>query len=646
MNVLDFPLDDRSFDDLVEAARSRLPAQAPDWTDYNLHDPGITLIELMAWTCEAQIYSLSRLRRDERAAYAAFAGVVPAGPRAARGLVWPDATDPSNALNTQVRPLAIGDANPIRPTDADRPVCRVAQPTLLVPGRIAALTTTLAGGTLIDQAATNARGQVAWLPFGADAGPRDVLRVAYACASPGGLADRAPADLGAWLSLGIRVDGTPGVVEPAARPDALEATLIVGTQRWPLAVGVDGSAGMRRSGVIGLVLPPQVPAAPVFAIELRAPRGFACAPRLRQLALNVVAIEQSVTIDSEAHLATGQVDQRMALDDRSLTSNGGLAMLRIDGGAAPPRVEVEAGATRQAWRALPRLDDAGPDDPVYVLDATAGSLQFGNGVNGRIPPAGAQVFVAYSICDGLAGNQPRPRAWFAAGLGPLGRNIDPLQGGSDAETLLQARGEARRAVRDRHAVATSDDLAAAALAQADLQVARALVLPFARGVDVPGDVTLIALRRRGAAAGAEMEPARWLDALRAVLQPRLPLGQRLAVRGPAYVDFALTATLQAAPQRDVATIQAAALAELARRLNPIAATPGDPERALGAALTTADIGAWLRRLDGVAAVSALTLRDAANQAVDIIDVGPQGLPRFDASTIAIDVQRSTARGRP
>lgn len=645
MNVLDFPLDDRSFDDLVEAARSRLPAQAPDWTDYNLHDPGITLIELMAWLGEAQIYALARMRRDERAAYAAFAGVVPAGPRAARGLVWPDAADPANALNTQVRPLAIGAANPIRPTDADRPVCRVAQPTLLVPGRITALTTVLAGGARIAQGATNARGQVAWLPFGPDAGPGDVLRIDYACASPGGLADRAPADLGAWLSLGIRADGAPGAVEPAARPDAIEATLIVGTVRLPLALGVDDSAGLRRSGVIGLALPAQVPAAPAFALELRAPRGFACPPRLRQLALNVVAIEQSVTIAGEAHPATGQVDQRIALDEPSLSSNGGLAMLRTDGGAAPPRVEIEAGGSREAWRALPRLDEAAPDDPVYVLDATAASLQFGNGVNGRVPPAGAQVFVAYSVCDGVAGNQPRPRAWFAAGLGPLGRNIDPLQGGSDAETLLQARGEARRAVRDRHALATPGDLAAAALAQADLQVARALVLPFARGVDAPGSVTLVALRQRGAAASAQAEPARWLEALRAALQPRLPLGQRLSVRGPVYVDFALTATLQAAPQRDAAAIQSAALAELARRLNPIAAAPGDPERALGAALTTADIGAWLRRLDGVAAVSALALRNAANQVVDIIDVGPQGLPRFDASTIAIDVQRSTTRGR-
>ena len=38
---------DRRFDDLVETGRSRLPSLAPRWTDYNAHDPGITLMELL-----------------------------------------------------------------------------------------------------------------------------------------------------------------------------------------------------------------------------------------------------------------------------------------------------------------------------------------------------------------------------------------------------------------------------------------------------------------------------------------------------------------------------------------------------------------------------------------------------------------------
>ncbi|MGH8237126.1 MAG: putative baseplate assembly protein, partial [Steroidobacteraceae bacterium] len=66
---------DRRFDDLLEAGRSRLPSLAPRWTDYNAHDPGITLMELLAWVSEAQLYSLARMRRDERAAYAALLGL-------------------------------------------------------------------------------------------------------------------------------------------------------------------------------------------------------------------------------------------------------------------------------------------------------------------------------------------------------------------------------------------------------------------------------------------------------------------------------------------------------------------------------------------------------------------------------------------
>ena len=56
----------RRFQDFVEMGRARLPSLAPEWTDHNAHDPGITLMELLAWVAEAQLYSLSRMLRDER----------------------------------------------------------------------------------------------------------------------------------------------------------------------------------------------------------------------------------------------------------------------------------------------------------------------------------------------------------------------------------------------------------------------------------------------------------------------------------------------------------------------------------------------------------------------------------------------------
>jgi len=57
-------LDDKTFDDLVKEAISRIPVYAPGWTDRNPTDPGITFIELFAWLAEMQIYRLNRI--DER----------------------------------------------------------------------------------------------------------------------------------------------------------------------------------------------------------------------------------------------------------------------------------------------------------------------------------------------------------------------------------------------------------------------------------------------------------------------------------------------------------------------------------------------------------------------------------------------------
>ena len=54
-------LDDRTFQDLVNEARRRIPIYCPEWTDHNLSDPGITLIELFSWMTELMIYRLNRV---------------------------------------------------------------------------------------------------------------------------------------------------------------------------------------------------------------------------------------------------------------------------------------------------------------------------------------------------------------------------------------------------------------------------------------------------------------------------------------------------------------------------------------------------------------------------------------------------------
>jgi hypothetical protein len=54
-------LDDRRYADLVEEARTLIPTYAPEWTNHNPSDPGITLIELFAFLSEMLLYRLNRV---------------------------------------------------------------------------------------------------------------------------------------------------------------------------------------------------------------------------------------------------------------------------------------------------------------------------------------------------------------------------------------------------------------------------------------------------------------------------------------------------------------------------------------------------------------------------------------------------------
>lgn len=54
-------LDDRTYDDLLREGVSLLPAVAPAWTNHNPSDPGITLIELLAYFTEMLVYRLGRV---------------------------------------------------------------------------------------------------------------------------------------------------------------------------------------------------------------------------------------------------------------------------------------------------------------------------------------------------------------------------------------------------------------------------------------------------------------------------------------------------------------------------------------------------------------------------------------------------------
>ena len=62
-------LDDRTFDDLVAEGIAMIPTQAPQWTNHNASDPGITLLELLAYVTEILLYRVNRVDIESRVAF-------------------------------------------------------------------------------------------------------------------------------------------------------------------------------------------------------------------------------------------------------------------------------------------------------------------------------------------------------------------------------------------------------------------------------------------------------------------------------------------------------------------------------------------------------------------------------------------------
>ena len=54
-------LDDRRFQDLVDEAKRLIPHYCPEWTDHNVSDPGIAMIELFAWMTDLLLFRVNQV---------------------------------------------------------------------------------------------------------------------------------------------------------------------------------------------------------------------------------------------------------------------------------------------------------------------------------------------------------------------------------------------------------------------------------------------------------------------------------------------------------------------------------------------------------------------------------------------------------
>ena len=575
-------LDDIDFDGLLALARERLPGLAPDWTDYNYHDPGIMLIELLAWIADTQIYSLARDRTDERLAMARLFGIRPRGAVPARGVVYP--AEPP----TGVRAIPAGSVlKPAR--DAVPRLETVAEITMLPIG-IARIATHWPGRPSLDHTAVNARARASFPPFGEDGDGE--LRIE--------LTTQDGVESPVLLSLGFEVGGAG----PATPPHRFGRVDVLGADGRPLRRRRDTTCGLQRSGVMIFALDPTDLAAPIV---LRPGAGYALTPRLTLVAPNALPVAQRATLQVEGMGGTGRPGQTIEIAPADLFPADEIAegrAWRLCDGSGALRLSVAEQQVMRRW-SPGRLDRAGPESRCFAVQERAdGSrirLRFGNGINGRKPGAGQAIAVSIRLGCGLGGNMRRSIDWLLDGGRTRWRNAGPIEGGRDAQDATGALGEARARLRDNRLLATSEQIADAVRALGPaLGLARAEVEEgWERGRKAPAIAatrTLILGRER-----PETETAAWLRAVAETVRPRVAIGERLLVVKPVYRPFGVGVKAKAAVGRDPEAIAASIKAMLAERLAP-------RRLPLGRDIAATAIAGWVRRVDGVDEVGDVALR--------------------------------------
>lgn len=94
----DYTLDTESFKEIMEEAKNMVVSLYPEWTDFNYHDPGITMLELFSWFKEGQQYFLDQIGTEHKKKYLKLLGMSQLHKRAAQAFVHINAEEEFTVL--------------------------------------------------------------------------------------------------------------------------------------------------------------------------------------------------------------------------------------------------------------------------------------------------------------------------------------------------------------------------------------------------------------------------------------------------------------------------------------------------------------------------------------------------------------------
>jgi predicted phage baseplate assembly protein len=620
-------LDNRTFDQLVSEGQVLLPRYAPAWTNYNAADPGITILELLAWLAETDFYRLDRTPAASSRAFLRLVGVEPRAAQVAEAVVM--ATLPAGFAAFAL-PAGVGT------TSADGVTAfETAQETSIWGATLAAALTGAASDPA-DRSAQNLAGNALFPAFGSTPQVGHALYLGFdiplghtvwplsmSISSGSEAEDRRNRELlqAEWESAQAEAaKESTGVLSAPFDWRRHYAAQVVweyytGAGRWePLTNVDDETRALSLTGLVRFTLP----AAPAhaaggvdgagqatrFFIRGRLAGGhYDCPPYIRSIAFNALRVRHAVNSGAKrlVGLSNGGAGQRFSLGSAPIVP--GTTDLTV----------MVSGVADAAWQEAPNWDRAGPHDRAYVVSQERGEIEFGDGRRGRVPSTGAELWASYQVGGGHSGNVPantltRLQGSAYAGV-TLTQPFDAL-GGEDEEELDHAIGRALDAQSAPSRAVTLEDFESLSLSTPGVPIARAHAIadynPAMPCLPAPGSTTVVVVPH---CPTARPEPTPELLCLVArYLERRRTVTAELHVVGPWYTTVAVQARLHPLPGTDVRGLLSAARAALDRFLDPLRGGPDGTGWPVGREVYRAELLALLNDLPGVSHVDGLTLR--------------------------------------
>ncbi|MFE5736034.1 putative baseplate assembly protein [Streptomyces celluloflavus] len=630
-------LDDRRFQQFVDDAKRYIQQRCPEWTDHNVSDPGVTLIEAVAHMADQLVYRLNRVPEKNQLAFLDLLGITLFPPSAARA----DVTFRLSAPQPEPVVLPAGTEVATSRTETEEAVAFATDEDLtVVPCELTAVLRQESG------AAPEDRGQDVF-------GGRDVPAFA-AAPQPGdtllfGLSAAVPRCI-AVLRLDSRVDGVG--VDPRQPPLVWEAWTADG---WTACeVDEDSTGGLNRPGEVVL----HVPAGHTVSRVGRTDGGW-----LRCRVVAAVAgqpfYSNSPTVRAASAFTIGgttPATHAESVRDEPLGESAGvpgqrlrLAQAPVVAGHPPLLLEISSGEGWEPWEVVSDFASSGPADRHLTLDAATGEIAFGPSVRlpdgsmaqyGAVPPKGSSLRAThYRTGGGRTGNVARGAIQVLRSSIPYiasVENREAARGGVDGETVREAKVRAPIALRAQERAVTARDYEELArraapeaaricclsvdTPQAGENAVRVLVVPQAVA-DRDGR-----LRFEQLVPGDEL-----LGRVTSFLDERRPLGTRLAVGPPFYQGVTVVATLHSFRAAKAERVRTEALDALYAYLDPLTGGAHGTGWPFGRPLHSGEIFAALQRVPGVELVDEVLLHPAdpltgrRGDATDRLELDPSAL---------------------